>query len=140
MKKRQKLFLGKYQIMIHGCKINGPYEKAGNTQETIMRLLEKKKDDYFYKTNNTDSVCQTYNTKTSVFLFFSPNPKKKNKKDRYCSERIMTKRKTHKRTKKKEENLRRSRRWSRMMMMMMMEGEKKRGDVIKLFRMKTSRK
>lgn len=46
MKKTKFFGFGMYQIIIHGCKINGPYGKAGNTQETIMRLLEK--DDFTF--------------------------------------------------------------------------------------------
>jgi len=46
------------------AKINGPYGKAGNTQETIMRLL--KKDDKIIQILSVRQIIQ----KTSVIFIF----------------------------------------------------------------------
>lgn len=60
IKKTKRFFLfvfGCYQIIIHGCKVDGPYAKLETHKrqswDNGKRQKEKK------KTNNTDLVCQT---------------------------------------------------------------------------------
>lgn len=100
-------FFCMYQFMIHGCKIDGPYEKLETSQETIMRQCEKTTS-FRRQIIEILSVWQIIQN-VGLFLFPPSNPK--TKKGWYCWKRMMTIRNTQKTTRKdKNVNLTRSRR------------------------------